>query len=78
MRRVLAAMILAATLPGCPRDLKIPEAMGEACEDDRDCNPTATCGTLSPCVLLHCSTERTLFVPCDGGTLTDASNGDAR
>lgn len=75
--RVSLAVVAAIVLPGCPRELEIPDAAGPSCDEHADCNTGETCGALRACVLEHCEAEPSLLVPCDGGAMIDAFVPDA-
>ncbi|MDW8245792.1 MAG: hypothetical protein RMJ84_04365 [Sandaracinaceae bacterium] len=50
---------------GCPRKLEEPQAMGQACESNADCNaPSLRCGALRVCVRNRCEQTPSLYIPC--------------
>jgi hypothetical protein len=63
----LLIVLAAIALVGCAQRLAPPDAAGEACDEDTDCNradggAVVTCGVLRACIAGRC--ERT---PLDGG-----------
>lgn len=74
---LLGSVVFASMLVGCPTELGVPDASGDSCSDTVECNGGQTCGELRACVLQHCEAEPSLLVPCDAGTVLDASTPDA-
>jgi hypothetical protein len=53
----VARLIVVQMLAGCSADLRIPDADGEPCAVDADCNPMPACGTIRLCISGHCEVE---------------------